>query len=61
MQNITGCMQVQIVPTADPVLPDSIATNFVMYRVYKITAFLAWRRTDSYTSLSVQRMYSALK
>jgi hypothetical protein len=30
IQNITVCMQVHIVPTADPVLPDSIATNFAM-------------------------------
>jgi hypothetical protein len=30
IQNINVCMSVQIVPTADPVLPDSIATNFVM-------------------------------
>jgi hypothetical protein len=30
IQNIIVCMQVEIVPTADPVLPDCIAKNFAM-------------------------------
>jgi hypothetical protein len=30
IQNIIVCMQVEIVPTADPVLPYCIAKNFAM-------------------------------
>jgi hypothetical protein len=30
IRNIIVCMQVEIVPTADPVLPDCIAKNFAM-------------------------------
>jgi hypothetical protein len=59
IQNIIVCMQMEIVPTADPILPDCIAKNFAMYHVHKITAILVSGRGQNYTQ--VQRIYSALK
>jgi hypothetical protein len=55
IQNITVCIQVQIVPTAHPVLPDSIATNFVMWHVDKIIFFLVCGEEENHTQVCLFR------
>jgi hypothetical protein len=50
-------MQAQIVPTADPVLPDSIATNFAMWHVDKITAFLVCGEGQNHTQVCLSREF----
>jgi hypothetical protein len=55
IQNITVCMQVQIIPTADPVQPHSTANNFAMWHIDKITAFLVYGEGKNHTQVCLSR------